>query len=232
MTLQLGRAIGGGVRRALTPAGLALMVLTACYTAVFVGAVNSVVVASLPPSVRDQAGVGLTFPLSPTAAAGLAVASLVVGMVVVLAAARAFTDDGGSGFSDYFTRRMGRALVSAVGANVVVSVAVMAGFVLLLIPGLFLAVSFTFVVFAIAVEDARAIPALRRSWSLARGNRWRLLAIVLLIGVVTGLVGSMGSLVSIVDPTAGQIVSLVVTAPFSVLGYGVLADAFEQVREG
>jgi len=232
MTLRFGRAIAGGIRRALTPAGVALMLLTACYTAVFVGAVNSFVVAALPPSVRDQAGVGLTFPLSQTAAGSLAVASLVFGMVVVLAAARAFTDDGGRGFGDYFTRRMGRALVSAIGANLVVSVAVMGGFILLIVPGLYLAVSFTFVVFVIAVEDARAIPALRRSWSLANGNRWRLLAIVLVIGVVTGLVGSVGSLVSLVDPTAGQVVSLVVTAPFSVLGYGVLADAFEQVRDG
>lgn len=232
MTLRLGRAISGGVRRAFTPDGLALMLLTAGYTTVFVGAVNSVVVGSLPSTVRDQAGIGLTFPLSPTTAGLLAAASLLFGMVVVLAAARAFTDGGGNGFADYFTRRMGRALVSAVGANVVVSVAVMVGFVLLLVPGLFLAVSFTFVVFAIAVEDARAIPAMRRSWSLARGNRWRLFAIVLVIGVVTGLVGSVGSIVSLVNPTAGQVVSLVVTAPFSVLGYGVLADAFEQVREG
>jgi hypothetical protein len=218
MTLRLGRAIGGGVRRALTPAGVALMVLTAGYTTILVGAVNTIVLAALPPAVRDRAEIGLVFPLSPAAAGVLVAASLVVGMVVVLAAARAFTAGGGSRLAEYVTRRMGRALVSAIGANLVVSVAVMVGFVLLIVPGLFLAVSFTFIVFAIAVDDARAIPALRRSWALARGHRWRLLAIVLLIGVVTGLVGSVGSLVTLVDPTAGEVVSLVVTAPFSVLG--------------
>jgi hypothetical protein len=235
MALRIGRAIRGGVERTLNPTGLALMVATAGYTLVLAGSVNSVVEASLPPEVREQAEIGLTFPLSPAAAGALAVVSVLFGTALFLGAARTFTRDAherSSFTADPFTRRIGRALVSAVGANLVVVVAVMVGFVLLVVPGLFLAVSFVFVVFAIAVEDARALEALRRSWELASGNRLRLFALVLVIGVASGLLGGVGSVVAVESPLVGQVVSVVLSTPVTVVGYGVVADAYVQLREG
>lgn len=210
------------------------MVLTLLYTLVFVGAINTLVAAALPVELRDQAQLGLTFPMPAAAAGLLVVAGFVFGTVVFLAATRALSRDPAERASlsaDLFTRRMGRAVVSAIGANVVVSVAVLVGFVFLVIPGVFLAVSFVFVAFAIGVEDERALDALRRSWGLASGNRWRLLALGIVVGVGTGLLGGVGSLVSVVNPTAGQILSLVVAAPASILGYGILADAYVQLRD-
>lgn len=156
------------------------------------------------------------------------------GMVIFLAATRAFTQEApnrGQISAALFTRRIAPALVSAIIANVIVSLAVMIGFVLLIVPGLFLAVSFTFVVFAIGVEDAGPIEALQRSWELASGNRWRLLALVIIVGVATGLLGSVGSLISIANQPIGQVVSLLITAPLGVLSYGVLADAYVQLSE-
>lgn len=91
--------------------------------------------------------------------------------------------------------------------------------------------SFTFVIFAIGVEDARPLAALRRSWALASGNRWRLFALVLVVGIATGLLSSLGSVVSIANPTAGQIVSLLISAPLAIASYGILADAYVQLRE-
>lgn len=234
MPLQLGRAIGRGVRRALNPTGGVLMLLTAVYLVVFVGALNTLIAAAFPPELRQQASFDLTFPISGALAGVLIVVGLLFGFVIYLAAARAFTRDPNKHprFStDLFTRRIGRALVSAIGANIIVSVAVTIGFILLIIPGLYLSVSFVFVVFAIGVEDARALDALRRSWELASGHRWRLLALVLVIGIGTSLFSSIGTAVAFVDPVLGQLVSLVLTAPISVLSYGILAEAYIQVRD-
>lgn len=206
VALQIGRAISRGIRRTLNSTELALIVLTAVYMLTFVGALNIVVVAGLPPEVRDRADVGLTLPL-PGAVAGVVVAlGMLFGIVLYLAAARAFTGgpaERASFSTELFTRRIGRALASAVGANVVLTVAVLTGLVLLVVPGFFLAVSFVFVVFVIGVEDARMLDAFRRSWGLASGNRWRLFALVLVVGVGTGLLSGLGSVVSVVDPIVG-----------------------------
>ena len=234
MALQIGRAISNGVRRSLTPVGIALMVLTALYVGLFTSSINTIVVNFLPPEVQQQSQIGLALPISSTVAAVLALAALLFGMVIYLGAARAFTREGtdsGTVSGSLFTRRIGRALVSAIGANIIVSIAMFIGFILLVIPGIFLMVSFAFVLFAIAVEDARAIESLRRSWDITRGNRWRLAALLLLIGVVTGLISSLGSVVSIVNPAVGTVVSLLVTAPLAILSLSIVADAYLQLRD-
>ena len=234
MALQIGRAISNGIRRSVSPVGIALMVLTFFYVGIFTSSVNTIIAGALPPEIRQEAQIGLTLPLSSVVAAGLALASLLFGMAIYIAAARALTrqgSDSGTVTGSLFTRRIGRALLTAVGANIVIGIATFIGFVLLVIPGIFLMVSFVFVVFAIAVEDRRLIDSLRRSWALSRGNRWRLAGLLLLVGVVTGLVSSIGSLVSFVSPGIGQLVTFLVTAPLAILGYGIIADAYLQIRD-
>ncbi|WP_312621453.1 hypothetical protein [Haloarcula sp. 1CSR25-25] len=234
MALQIGRAISNGIRRSVSPVGIALMVLTFLYVGIFTSSVNTIVAGALPPEIRQEAQIGLTLPLSSVVAAGLTLASLLFGMAIYIAAARALTrqgSDSGTVTGSLFTRRIGRALLTAVGANIVIGIATFIGFVLLVIPGIFLMVSFAFVVFAIAVEDRRLIDSLRRSWALSRGNRWRLAGLLLLVGVVTGLVSSIGSLASFVSPGIGQLVTFLVTAPLTILGYGIIADAYLQIRD-
>jgi hypothetical protein len=234
MALQIGRAISNGVRRSVSPVGIALMVLTFLYVGIFTSSVNTIVAGALPSEIQQEAQIGLTLPLSSVVAAGLALASLLFGMAIYIAAARAFTrqgSDSGTVTGSLFTRRIGWALLTAVGANIVVGIATFLGFVLLVIPGIFLMVSFAFVVFAIAVEDRRLIDSLRRSWALSRGNRWRLAGLLLLVGVVTGLVSSIGSLATFVSPGIGQLVTFLVTAPLAILGYGIIADAYLQLRD-
>ncbi|WP_276413126.1 hypothetical protein [Haloarcula halobia] len=234
MALQLGRAISNGIRRSLSPVGIALMALTALYVGLFTSSVNTIVANQLPPAAQQEAQIGVTLPLPSAVAGVLVLVALLLGMIIYIAAARAFTREGpdsGAVTGSLFTRRIGRALLSAVGANVVVGIATLVGFVLLVLPGIFLMVSFAFVLFAVAVEDARLVTSLRRSWDIARGNRLRLAALLLLVGVVTGVLSSLGSLASFVSPTLGQIVSLLVTAPLAIIGYGIVADAYLQLRD-
>ncbi|WP_336135312.1 hypothetical protein [Natronomonas amylolytica] len=233
MSLQIGDALGDGIRRSLTYSGGVLMVLTFVYQLVFLGAVNTIFLEVLPPEVEGSGQLGLALPIPVAAAGVLAVLGLAFGVVFYIAATRALTREQSeldSLPSELFTRRIGRAFISAVGANIVVTIAVTIGFVLLIVPGVFLAISFIFVIFAIGVEDERAIDALRRSWGLSSGNRWSLLALGLIVGVVTSVGSGLGSVFSFISPVAGQVVSLALTSVFAILSYGILADAYLQVR--
>jgi len=234
MALQIGDALGDGVRRAFTYSGGALMVLLFVFQVLFAGAVNALAVGFLPREARRANDFGIVFPVSTAAAAALIVGGLLFGTVLYLVVTRALTREQSelnSVPTELFTRRIGRATLSAVGANLVVSLAVLVGFVLLIVPGVFLAISFLFVVFAIGVEDERAVDALRRSWELASGDRWSLLALGLVITVPTGIGSSVGSALSLVNPVVGEVVSLALSSVFSVAGYGIIADAYLQLSD-
>ena len=236
MALRLGRAVSRGIRRSLSVSGLVVLGLTALYQIVFVTALNTLIVNQLPDQIPPrEAGVSsLTLPLSTDAAIVVTVVSLLIGFGVFLVAARLLSRDSAELSSlpaDVFTRRIGRAFLSAAAVSLVLGVVIPLGFALLIIPGLFLAISFQFAIFAVAVEDDGPLDALRRSWELASGNRWRLLGLVVLFGVVGGISGAAGSVVSLASPLVGQLVSLGANSVFLVLMYGILADAFLQLRE-
>ncbi|WP_338742272.1 hypothetical protein [Haloplanus salilacus] len=236
MALQLGKAIGRGARRSLSSSGIVALVLMICYQVLFVGSFNAVVVDQLPSGVRSgDAGIGFALPLSTEVAAGLAVFALLLGIGVFLVTARLFARDLSDLSSlpgNLFTRRIGRAFLSTLVISVVLGVAIPIGFAFLLVPGLFLAVSLQFAVFAVAVEDTGPIEAFRRSWELASGNRWRLLALVVLFGVIGAIGGAVGSVFAFVSPSAGQLASLVINSVLVILMYGIIADSFVQLRGG
>jgi len=235
MALRLGQALGRGVRRAFSLSGIVALVLTLCYQVLSVGAFNTVIMNRLPSSVQpdDVGTIGFTLPLSTELAAVLGLAALLLGIGVFLVTARLLTRDLSALSSlpgGLFTRRIGPAFLSALVVSVVLAVVIPLGFALLLIPGLFLTVSLQFALFAVAVEDSGPIDALRRSWGLASGNRWRLLALVVLFGVLGGIGGAVGSVFAFVSPSMGQLASLVINSVLIILMYGILADSFVQLR--
>jgi len=237
MVLRLGQALGRGARRAFSVSGIVALLLTICYQVVFVGSFNTIIVNRLPSSIQpdDVGTIGFTLPLSTEAAAALGLVALLFGVVVFLMTARLLTRDIASLSSlpgKLFTRRIGYAFLSALVVSVTLTVVIPIGFALLFIPGLFLTVSLQFALFAVAVEDTGPIDALRRSWELASGNRWRLLALVVLFGILGGIGGVVGSLFSFVSPSAGQLASLAINSVLIIVMYGILADSFEQLRGG
>lgn len=236
MALQIGRTLSHGLRRSGSVSGLAVLALTLVYQFVFVAAVNTIIANQLPPSI-PQSEIGLSslrLPISTGVAGGLVVAALLVGFGVFLAAARLLSRDAdelSTVSSGVLFRRFGRAFLSAVVVSLVLGIVIPIGFLLFVVPGLFLAVSFQFAIFAIAVEDAGPLTALRRSWQLASGNRWRLLALVILFGVGGAVSGGAGSLVSLINSSAGDVFSIVFNAVFLVVMYGILAEAYLRLRD-
>ena len=176
MALRIGDTLGGGIGRAFTYSGVVLMALLFVYQVIFTVAVNSLLLRYLPPEAAESSRFVLSAPMPPAVAGAGVVTGLLFGVVLYLIAARALTREREALDSlpaALFTRRIGRATLSAVGANLVVAVAVSVGVLLLVVPGVYLAISFLFAVFVVGVEDERAVDALRRSWALAGGDCWR-----------------------------------------------------------
>ena len=81
---------------------------------------------------------------------------------------------------------------SALWVLLLLGLGLLVGFLLLLLPGIWLAVAWSLAITVLAIEDRRGTQALRRSFQLVRGRWWMtfgtLLAVVLLAGVVSALV--------------------------------------------
>lgn len=232
MSLQIGDAIGDGVRRALTYSGGVLMALMFAYVVTLMGATNTIFREYLPEEAAGSGQFALAFPIPAAAAGVLLLVALVFGFVVSIAMTRILTRDPAELSSvppELFTRRIGRAVVSMLGASFVIQLAVGIGLVLLVVPGVFLAVSFLFAIYAIGVEDERAIDSLSRSWELASGNRWGLFALVVLVTVAAAVVDVLSVVFSFVDPLLGQVADLTLLSVVSVVANGIFADAYVQL---
>ena len=107
------------------------------------------------------------------------IATIAASAAAALVAAGAFTDvtpdwrkSAGEGL---------RRVVSVVVATIVVGVLVAAGFVLVVVPGIILGISFMVVTPAIMIERIGPFASMGRSWRLVSGERWRLFG----VGIVT-----------------------------------------------
>jgi hypothetical protein len=119
-----------------------------------------------------------------------------------------------------------RVFPRVLGAVLLYIVAVMAGFVLLVIPGIWLAIRCYFAAQAAVVDEVGPAAALRRSSELVHGSWWRTLGCLLATGLLFGLLGSaaiglIGELGSSALYVAGLIVveaiALALTAIFATL---------------
>ncbi|NIA71819.1 hypothetical protein HBA54_24795 [Pelagibius litoralis] len=118
-------------------------------------------------------------------------------------------------------------IVIAIAASVIMAV----GFALFIIPGIFLGVIFAVVLPAYVVERPGIVGSFKRSMELTKGNRWRVLGILIIlfvilavigmvIGAVTGFVAVMGTglgLVAIVNYVISALSSAVVAVAVAVL---------------
>ena len=235
MTLPLSQTFSKGLQRTLSTTGLVIFVLTAVSQLLIVGATNTIVGGIIAERLPEatSAEIGFTLPVSVPVATGITVGVALFATVVFLVSTRLLTREQNELSTlprSIFTRRIGRATLSGIGMSLILTPLILLGMPLL-IPGLFLAVSFQFGIFFIGVDDARAISALRQSWRLASGNRWRLLAILVVFTIAAMAVGMITSVVSFIFPVAGQFVSVISMSAIVVLLYGVLAEAYLLLRD-
>jgi hypothetical protein len=79
------------------------------------------------------------------------------------------------------------------GAVVLYAIACLAGFVLLVIPGIWIAIRCYFAVQAAALDDLAPAAAMRRSAEVVQGRWWRAFGCLLGTGLLLGLVGSIAT---------------------------------------
>jgi len=236
MTLQLGRAISDGVRRVLTPTGGILLAVFLALQILTQASINTAIISFFPagPAGEIEAALGMTLPVSGTVAAGLFVGAVILSSAYFVVLSRALTrstEELSSFPSDLYTRRMGRPTLSLFVGGLIVGPAIMIGFVLLFLPGIFLAVSFLFFTFAVGVEDRGIVGGLKRSWGLSRGNRLKLAVLVILaggIGFISGIVGTLFDLAS--AAIVSELIVNTLNSILFVLLYGIIAATYLQMQ--
>ncbi len=148
--------------------------------------------------------------------------------MVVKAAVNGF-NGAPTGFGDAFDAGV-RMFLPLLGLGVVAGVAILFGYLLLLVPGLILTVLWSVAAPAVVVEKRGVFESLQRSRDLTRGHRWSVFGLIVIYGVLSWLISILIGGVSIA--TGGALtggspnlwVNLIAGPVVSVLS-GVVASA-------
>lgn len=168
---------------------------------------------------------------------GIGVFLLALGsLVLALGAFRTFAGDRTDVLErDAFRRNVGYAIINLFVGGLVFGVVVLAGFMLFLIPGIFLLVSLLFWNVYIAVEDENFIDALKASWELTKGNRWQVLGVAILLLLISLVVNAIFVIPVMVGatttaPMLNRVLFAVPTAFSSVFTVAVIVNAYQQLN--
>jgi hypothetical protein len=135
--------------------------------------------------------------LGPTALAGvlhlLVVQPLVTAACIAAVMAFGNGDEPSAGWSIQRGFERWGAVLAAI---VLGGLATAAGFILLIIPGIWLAVSLYFASQAVVAEDRSPVEALRRSRDLVRGQWWRMFGIGVFFSIVVGVASGLVNLLA------------------------------------
>ncbi|WP_222916735.1 hypothetical protein [Natrinema sp. SYSU A 869] len=229
--LSIERALSYGFDRITTRGGailLAVYVLFQLVTQVSVQSFFSGLFTELFPDEEFSQTYPLAVDLPISIGGGLTALLMLVGSVLGVVTIRALYSD----INDVPTADHTRRLVRTAGVLVVVTVitffAVLIGSVFLLFPGIFLAVCLVFAPIAVVIEDAGVIESLERSWELTSENRIRLFILGAVIGVGSGLVSLVFTVVG-VAPIVGNLVTAITSGVFTLFGAAVLVGAYRQL---
>ncbi|MFC6903896.1 hypothetical protein [Halalkalicoccus tibetensis] len=248
MALDVGRALKEGAERLASRNGALFVGAFLLVSLVGNVALDSAAVAleALTAELAAEAGqpapeslpegaTPLAFDLPGSVISMLLVAWLLAWAATSVLAVRVMASEHTSAIPDeLLSRRLTSATIHELVARVVVLTLVGVGFLLFVLPGVFLAICFYFVRPLIAIEDRNAIDAMTESWRLSRGDRLAVLGVMLgavAVYVAISLAGSLGALVLSPVPGAGMAVSIAFAAVANVFWLAVSARAFVQLRE-
>ena len=116
----------------------------------------------------------------------------------------------------YGLKRLG----SVILVSLLVGLAVLGGFILLVIPGIIFLVFLSVSIPALVVENRRGTDAMGRSWNLVKGNAWHAFGVIVVAGLIAGVIGGAIGAIGGSAWFARWIftaIGTVITAPFSAL---------------
>jgi len=88
-------------------------------------------------------------------------------------------------------------LLGIIGLAILAGLSCMIGVILLVIPGIILAVKFSLSLPIYVLEDVSVFTAISRSFQMTKGKAWSIFGMVLIIMIVTILVGMIAGFISI-----------------------------------
>lgn len=235
MSLQIGAALKSGGSRVASRTGALLTVGYLVLYAVYQTGYNALLNALYA---RIGIDAGITAPVSlPTPVAAAVVGGCLLGLSYLgVVSIRTFVAGERDAIPrEFYTDGVVWAVANLFVGGLVTLVLVTVGFALLLIPGVFLLVSLVFVAMYVAVEGDDFVTAMRRSWALARGNRWSILGLVLVVAALGFALGIGFGVANVVATLAGYeilvpLIAAVVVAPVTMYNVAAVAAAFEQLR--
>ena len=111
--------------------------------------------------------------------------------------------------------------------------AIVAGFILLIVPGFIVLTRLAVGIQVLVVEDVRGTAALKRSWNLVKGHSWPVFGTIVVAGILTSIVSGLLTAPFGDDVTARSIASAiaaVITTPYTAL-VGVLLYLDLRIRK-
>lgn len=248
MTLDVSQALREGLQRTATRAGATLAGAFLLIAVVGNVGIDSATVSlyelavELDPGAVDQPlppeATPFALPLSGSMILLVLLVWLLawtaIGVIAVRVMAAEPDDDHGQ-TADGLSRRLAAATANELIARIMISILLVIGFLLLVIPGVLLAIGLYLVRPLIAVEDRNFADAMVESWRRTRGNRFEVF--VLLIGAVVLYVlmvipGLLASLALGSVPVAATVVYQAVGAVAMVFWLAVVARAHVQLVPG
>jgi len=186
--------------------------------------------------VENFAGGGpLAFDLPSPLISLMNLGSSIAYVVAAIVAYRVFASDARDEIpSETYSGLLMPAINGIIG-GIVFGILVVIGLILLIVPGIYLIVALAFFLIFVALEDDNFLEALQSSWGLTKGRRlsvFLLFVALVIIQIVVAIVGVIASgILGAVLPQLGAIVNVAIGAAFTVFSFGVLVDAYTQLRE-
>lgn len=232
MSVEIGGAISQGIKRTATRNGLVFVVIT--YVLGVLLAVFSADAVTGTEAVANSQAPEISLPIPAAVSILLGIVVAILSFVVGIAALRTFVTERTDQLPpDAFSRNIVVATVNIVVGIIVFAIVVGIGFVLLIIPGIFLLVSLYFWATIVAVEDENFYGGFQESWSLTKGNRIPLFILGLLVIVIGAVVNVVfGIPRGFLGGVPGLLIAQIGSAIVGIFTAATTARVYIQLTEG
>jgi hypothetical protein len=118
-------------------------------------------------------------------------------------------------------------------ASLLAGLGIIGGVILLIVPGIILAVRWSLIAPAVVLEGRRVKESLGRSNALVKGSSWVMLGLILIVGLIGGIAGMLlqaafAAFPQFIEIALGQTIANAVVQPFSAIALTLM---FLRLRE-
>jgi hypothetical protein len=124
-------------------------------------------------------------------------------------------------------------LPALISAGIVAGIGILIGFILLVIPGLFLLTRWSLISPSVVLEKRSAGESLSRSWELVKGHSWTVFGVIVVTAILSGIASGVIQALFVFLPDflgtwIGGLVANSIVAPFIALAWTLMYFALAQ----